>query len=146
MTIPSPTASPRPTAEPTPTPQPTVDISEVTGSPYSAESVVSAWEDAGLKVTQRPVEHAGFKALAGKALRLDLDSGRGATSVALLVYTDSGAVSTDWHLQSGQKPRLKSGHALPDNASVWWNRNLVVVVLDRGGSSAAAFEVFFRVR
>lgn len=139
------TSTPKPTPEPTPTPIPMIDVSGVTGSPYAGQAVIDQFKEAGLNVTQRPVQHAGFAALSGQAVGLQVGDGN-ATDLVLVVYESSGAVGNDWQTNSGQAPRLKSGHSLPEAESIWWNRNVVVVVLDRGGSSSAAFDAFFKLR
>ena len=95
-------------------------------------------------MSQQPVDHAGFEALNGKAVRLKLGESD-PTIVVAVVYETSSDVGGDWQTQSGQAPRIKSGHALPDAESIWWNRNVVLVVLDRGASSSAAFDAFFKL-
>lgn len=137
---PTPGATATPPAEtPAPTPPP-IDLDSVTGSPYSATTVVQAWRSAGITVTQEPLEHAGFQELAGEALGLRLDTGSGSVLLAAVVYPDSDAVKQDW--STGERPELREGKTLPPRQSVWWNRNVVAVILERQGSTSEALDAF----
>lgn len=139
---PSPSPTPTATEEPTPTPAPTVALEGITGTPHSATAVVNAWRGAGLQVEQEPLEGDGFSGLAGEAVGLRLSEGSGALLVAVIVYPDSDAVREDWSIQSGEAPRLREGRNIPGLESVWWNRNVVVAVLERGGPTGAALDAF----
>jgi hypothetical protein len=141
----TPTPSPASTPDPTATPVPTADLSAITGDPFSAEQVADVFEAGGLKVSQPGLDQGEFSGISGKVVALELGDGS-PTRMLLIVYPSSGAVGDDWETRPGQAPRLKSGHTLPEAESVWWNRNIVILILDRGDHSSTAYDAFFELR
>jgi hypothetical protein len=137
-----------PEAAPPPAPAavtpPPVDLATLTGNPYSASAAVDVWKAAGYTVSQQP-SPAGMQP-AGGAAAFRLEKGDSTVSVVLFVYPDSKAVGQDWQAASGQKPQVKPDRPLPAFQTVWWNRNLVVGVLEQSGGSKAALDAFFSLK
>ena len=143
VSAPAPAAPAPPPAAPTPVP---VDLATLTGDPYSAVKAIEAWRAAGFTVTQQPLGHDGFNAIAGRAAGLRLEGHGSLLNIALIVYDDSKAVGGDWQTSSGQKPQLRPERALPAFQTVWWNRNMVVGVLDQTGGSQRALDAFLGIK
>lgn len=133
-----PTASPQ--AEPTSPPSPLI-----AGLPFSLSSLQRAFQAGGAtaEVTEAGTGFSGF-AVAPVGLRV----GEGGQSVAfaVLIYPNREAPGNDWDLVPGQRPSPKSGRGLPPHLSIWWNANVVVVLLsDEGGLSDQLFERFLEM-
>ena len=113
------------------------------GSPFSFADLQRAWEAGGIAVT--PGERsAGFSALGATAFDVRLTRGSDAMDLSMLVYRDREAAKKDWELTPGEAPVLKDGRNLPDNISIWWNRNVIVVVRSRlGDIGTDALDAFF---
>lgn len=124
------------TASPTPSPSPE-------GSPFSLIDLERAWEARGIAVTQGGPS-AGFGGLTTTPFDVRLARGSDSMELSILVYSDLEAINEDWQLTPGQAPVLKEGRSLPDHTSIWWNRNIIVVVRSpRGEMSAEALDAFF---
>ena len=139
---PTPQATPE-TGTETPTPEPTPDVplESVTGSPHSATAVAQAWRGAGYQVEQTVLDGDAYSGLAGQPVGLRLQSGANSLLVAAIVYETSDAVREDWNL-GGERPQLRSGRGLPSYETVWWNRNVVAVILERSGTTSQALDAF----
>lgn len=127
-----------PTAMATPTAGPSPE-----GSPFSLIDLERAWEARGIAVTPGGPS-AGFSGLATTPFDVRLARGSESMELSILVYPDVEVINEDWQLTPGQAPLLKEGRSLPAHTSVWWNRNVIVVVRSpRGGMSADALDAFF---
>lgn len=127
------TETPAPTEEPTP--DPTADI---TGSPYSLSSVITAWENAGFTVTNNgPAE--GFEGFGNTATSISLSGGG---EFAVFVYEDASSTSNDWIISGGGVPDPQPGHTFPTSQSTWFNANIIAVAFT---SVAGAFEAFVNI-
>lgn len=126
------TETPTATTTEEPTPEPIVDVD---GTPFSLSSVTGAWEDAGFSVTSNgPAE--GFEGFENNATSIGLSGGG---DFAVFVYEDASAASSDWIISGSGVPEAQPGRDFPPSQSVWFNRNIIVVVLS---GVAGAFEAF----
>lgn len=124
------TETPAPTEAPTP--EPTVDVE---GSPFSLSSVTGAWEDAGFTVTGNGPA-TGFEGFDNSATSISLSGGG---DFAVFVYEDASSTSADWVIGGAGTPDPQPGRSFPPSQSVWFNRNIIVVVFSSVGGAFEAF-------
>lgn len=139
------TSTPAPTvvATPSPTPLPSLDPASVKGSPLSLKLLTSSWEANGMKATVTAAEMDDYTGFAQPPVRVSLTKEAAAIDLAAFVYNGRDAIRDDWDTPSGERPSPKSGRSLPDHTSIWWNQNVVLVVLHDAGLSTDAREAFF---
>ncbi len=131
---PAPTRTPRPTTVVTPSPTP--GLPAVSGSPLSLSNLETAWKAKGLTLfSEGGAKGFGGQAVTPSAVRAE----RGADSavLAVLIYPNGSVVKQDWNLSAGAAPSPTDGRSVPPRQSIWWNQN-VVVVLVSGDSAIAA--------
>ena len=125
--------SPSVTEAPTATPEPTAPPAALEGSPFSFSNLESAWEAKGITATPGEAE-TGIAGMRRTPVTVTLEKDAVTMTVALLVYSGPQQVSEDWDLQSGRAPVPKAGRTVPASPSIWWNQNVVVVVLEDSGA------------
>ncbi len=133
------TATPTPLATSTPTPTVAPTASPTTaaeGDPYSLAGLEREWEGRGITVTLGDPS-TGLGGFGGTATDGRLTKGNDTMDVSILVYGSSEAGSEDWELVPGEAPTAKPGRNLPEHVSIWWNENVVVVVISRTGDIGA---------
>jgi len=140
------TATPTPFVSPSPTPQPSLDPASVRGSPLSLQSLTSAWESKGLEATVTSAESDRYTGFAQAPVRVVLAKSGQTIEIAAFVYGGRDAIKDDWTTPTGERPSPKSGRSLPSHTSVWWNQNVVLVVLQDSGLSTDSREAFFDAR
>jgi hypothetical protein len=119
-------ASPSPTdGSATPTASPEGDA--LSGGPLSFSRLETAWGSKGIEATPGDV-NAQITGFSTAPVDVTLSRGNDEMEVAVLIYDSPGAVSQDWDL--GQRPVPKAGRTIPADATVWYNLNAVVVVLE----------------
>jgi hypothetical protein len=137
---PAETATPAPTTGATPSPTP--GLPAVNGSPLSLSALETAWKAKGLTL----FSEGGAKNFAGQAVTPNaVRARRGAESalIAVLVYPNGSVVKADWNLGSGSSPSPTDGRSMPASQSVWWNQNVVVVLISGDAGVAADAKAAF---
>lgn len=137
------TASPTPPSSPSPTPRPSIDPASVGGSPLSLRSLTSAWESKGMKATAQGADADLYRGFDLSPVTVTLTKSGKTAEVAAFLYEGRDAAGADWNTPAGERPSPKSGRSLPRHASVWWNQNSIVVLLNDGGLGTEAREAFF---
>jgi hypothetical protein len=136
------TAQPPATTGPEGTPPPSPLVS---GSPFSLSSLQRTFQAGGATADVTDTG-AGFSGFAVAAVGLRVSAGGESAAFAVLVYPNREAPANDWELVPGERPTPKSGRALPAHLSIWWNANVVVVLLsDTGGLSNQLLERFLEM-
>jgi hypothetical protein len=122
-------ASPTPSssAGASPTPSPGTPDDALSGSPLDFESLKAGWKSKSLTATPGDVSEdiTGF---APTPVTVTLSRGGEEMEVAVLLYESAQGISQDWDL--GERPTPKAGREIPSGATVWYNLNAVVVVID----------------
>lgn len=139
ITVFNPDGNPTPTAAaasetPTPTeentPEPAVDIE---GSPYSLSSIVDAWEADGLTVTN----NGAAEGFGGFDITPTDITTSGGGHFAVFIYDDASSTAADWIITNSATAR--DGRSHPSAQSIWFNVNVIVVVLT---TTDGAFDAF----
>jgi len=137
---PAASATPEPTTGATPSPTP--GLPAVNGSPLSLSTLETAWKAKGLTLFS---EGAG-KGFSGQAVvpaAVRARRGEESALIDVLVYPNGGAVKADWNLGSGSSPSPTDGRSMPASQSVWWNQNVVVVLVSGDAAIAADAKAAF---
>jgi len=137
---PAATATSEPTAGATPSPTP--GLPAVNGSPLSLSTLETAWKAKGLTLFSEGAGK-GFsgQAVVPAAVRARRDAETAVLTV--LVYPNGDAVKQDWNLSSGSPPSPTDGRSMPASQSVWWNQNVVVVLISGDAAIAADAKAAF---
>jgi hypothetical protein len=125
------TRTPRPTEVVTPSPTP--GLPAVSGSPFSLAALENAWKAKGMTLFSEGGS-AGFSGTAVTPNAVRAQRGTETAQLAVLIYPSSAVVKQDWNLSSGQAPSPVGGRTVPANESIWWNQNVVVVLLSGSGA------------
>jgi hypothetical protein len=137
----TPTIQPTPTLELTPTAAPTPTVG-TSGTPFSFGDLQEDFEARGIAVDLGDPS-AGFSGFAATAFDTSVIRGEDSMELSILVYEDIEGIKEDWELTVGESPMPKEGRAVPDHLSIWWNENIVVVVLSSVGAiSSDALDTF----
>jgi hypothetical protein len=124
-----PSTTPVITASPSPTP----GLPAVNGSPLSLSALEMAWRSKGLTLFSGGGAN-GFSGMAVTPAAVTAQRGEDTATLAVLVYPNSQVTKQDWNLPSGAAPSPAGGRGAPEHQSIWWNQNVVVVLLS--GSDA----------
>jgi hypothetical protein len=130
------TATPRPTVQATPSPTP--GLPAVSGSPLSLSNLETAWKGKSLTMfSEGTAKGFSGQAVVPNAVRAQ----RGAESavLAVLIYPNGNVMKQDWNLSAGSAPSTTDGRTVPARESVWWNQNVVVVLVS--GSATVANDI-----
>lgn len=125
------TAAATPTRTPAPSLPPGVD-----GDPYSLSSIEAAWEAEGMTVTGGSAA-TGFTGFSLAPTSVTVSRSGTSVDTAVFVYDDPSAPAEDWTLVVGQRPVPKPGRTIPTHFTIYWNTNVVIVVLDDPGALGA---------
>jgi hypothetical protein len=109
----------------------------VNGSPFSLSTLEKAWQGKGLTLFSAGGA-GGFRGTAVTPAAVRAEKGSEDASLAVLVYPNSQAIKQDWNLSAGAAPSPAEGRSIPAHESVWWNQNVVVVLIS--GSPAVGNE------
>jgi hypothetical protein len=137
---PAATGTPGPTTNATPSPTP--GLPAVNGSPLSLSTLEAAWKAKGLTL----FSEGAAKGFSGQAVSPSaVRARRGAESavLAVLVYPNGDAIKQDWNLSAGSAPSPTDGRSMPASQSVWWNQNVVVVLISGDAAIAADVKAAF---
>lgn len=104
----------------------------VNGEPYSLSSVETAWEAEGLTVTAGS-QVSGFSGFSIAPTAVNVSASGESSRTAVFVYDDAAATSEDWTLVLGERPQPNTGNTVPSHFTIYWNTNVVIVVLDDPG-------------
>jgi hypothetical protein len=127
------TPAPSTPALSTRTPTPAASLpAGVNGEPYSLSSVETAWEAEGLTVTAGS-QVSGFSGFSIAPTAVNVSASGESSRTAVFVYDDAAATSEDWTLVLGERPQPNTGNTVPSHFTIYWNTNVVIVVLDDPG-------------
>jgi hypothetical protein len=139
VTVFNPDDSPTPTAAaatetPSPTEEPTAEpTTDITGSPYSLSSLTESWEDVGLTVTVNGSAD-GFEGFDNAPTDVTTSGGG---HFAVFIYDEASATASDWTIGDGIT--ATAGRSHPLSQSIWYNANVIAVVLS---DAPGAFDAF----
>jgi hypothetical protein len=132
------TITPAPTATIVPTPESLTDA--LNGSPLSFDSLQTAWAAKGLTATAVRVDDS-VTGTGTTPVSVTLSKGDAVMHLAVLFYDDPSAPYQDFDLADTVTP--KEGREIPGGAVGWYNRNVVVIVLDQDQTiKPDAFDAF----
>jgi hypothetical protein len=124
-----------PTTVVTASPSPTPGLPAINGSPLSLSALEQAWRGKGLTLFSGGGA-GGFTGIAITPASVTAQRGEDSATLAVLIYPNSGVTKQDWNLPTGSAPSPADGRGAPAHESIWWNQNVVVVLLS--GSAAIA--------
>jgi hypothetical protein len=130
------TRTPQPTVEVTPSPTP--GLPAVSGSPLSLTALENAWKAKSLTLFSEGAA-SGFSGQAVVPNAVRAQRGSASAQLAVLVYPNGNVTKQDWNLSTGSAPSPTAGRTVPAHESVWWNQNVVVVLIS--GDAAIANDV-----
>jgi len=98
-----------------------------------------------LRVTMGNIS-AGYEAFTARTTDLAATKGADALKTNVLVYPNQGALESEWTVSVDKAPAPKPGRRLPEYSTLWWNRNMVIIVRERSGQiSDEAREAFINL-
>jgi len=136
----APTRTSRPTQVRTPTPTP--GLPAVTGSPLSLSNLETAWKGKGLTLFSEGAAN-GFSGQAVTPSAVRAERGTESAVLAVLVYPNGSVVMQDWNLSAGAAPTPVGGRTIAASQSIWWNQNVVVVLISGDAAIAADAKAAF---
>jgi hypothetical protein len=80
---------------------------------------------------------SGFNGFSLAPTSVSVSQSGSSADTAVFVYQDSAAPAQDWTLVVGERPAAKAGRTVPPHFTIYWNTNVVVVVLDDPGALGA---------
>lgn len=119
------------TPQPSGTPQQSATPVTATGG-LTLQDVQRAWEQKGMRVTAGGVS-AGYDAFTARTTDLAATKGADALKANVLVYPNQDALESEWTASVDKGPAPKPGRRLPEYVTLWWNRNMVIIVRERSG-------------
>jgi hypothetical protein len=123
----------RTAAPPTASPSPTPGLPDVNGSPLSLSALETAWKAKGLTLFSGGGA-GGFTGMAVTPAAVTAQRGEDSAELAVLVYPNSNVTKQDWNLPTGSAPSPTDGRSAPAGESIWWNQNVVVILISGSGS------------
>lgn len=120
------TTTPGPSATIVPTPESLADA--LNGVPLSFSTLQAAWADKGITATAEKVDDS-VTGTATTPVSVTLSKGSAEMHLAVLFYGDPSTPYEDFDLAEAVTP--KEGRSIPGDAVGWFNRNVVVIVLDQ---------------
>ncbi len=135
------TVSPTPSGGPTPTATEEAPDDALSGSPLSFSRLGAAWKGKG--ITAEPggenEDVDGFKEIP---VNVTLTRGSDTMEVVVLLYDAPQEIGQDWDL--GEQAKPKPGRSIPSGATVWYNLNAVVIIIESNDALRAdARDAFF---
>lgn len=122
----TPTGQASGTATPTPTEAPSPAGLE--GRPFSFKELQKAWQAKSLVATAGAAS-AGFTGFSRNPVAVTLKRGADTAKLSIFAYPSPQSVSDDWELTPGKAPVAKGARSLPAHRTIWWNQNIIVVML-----------------
>lgn len=135
------TITPAPTVTIVPPPESLTDA--LNGSPLSFSALQTAWAEKGITASAEKVDDS-VTGTATTAVSVTLSKGDDEMHLAVLFYDDPSTAYQDFDL--GETVSPKEGRSIPGGAVGWFNRNVVVIVLDQVDSiKPDAFDAFINL-
>ena len=120
----TPTGQASGTATPTEAPSP----AGLEGRPFSFKELQKAWQAKSLVATAGAASE-GFTGFSRNPVAVTLKRGADSARLSVFAYPSPESVSDDWDLTPGKAPVAKGTRSLPAHRTIWWNQNIIVVML-----------------
>jgi hypothetical protein len=134
-------ASPTPSGGATPTATKEAPDDALSGSPLPFTRLETAWKGKGITATPGG-ENEDIKGFKETPVNVTLTRGGQTMEVAVILYGSAQGIGQDWDL--GEHATPKAGRTFPSGATVWYNLNAVVIILDSNDALRAdARDAFF---